>query len=137
MFGFIKTIFIGLLTSIVNASCQNLHSQVINGARLNLLLSIYILMNTVKDYITIHLGLTQIDMSEVAILLMTYPIPYTFQIKAKSLSFFKMITAINESKILTKYVSCKCERKSDGRKLRSNQNSDNYKRRCDCKNLKK
>ena len=58
MFGFIKTIFIGLLTSIVNALCQNLHSQVINGARLNLLLSIYILMNTVKDYITIHLGLT-------------------------------------------------------------------------------
>ena len=76
-------------------------------------------------------------MSEVAILLMTYPIPYRFQIKVKSLSFFKMITSINESKILTKYVSCKCECKSDVRKLSSNQNSDNYKRHCDCKNLKK
>ena len=58
MFGFIKTIFIGLLTIIVNASCRNLHAHVINGARLNLLLLIDILMNTVKDYITIYLALT-------------------------------------------------------------------------------
>ena len=32
-----------------------------------------------------------------------------------------MITSINESKLLTKYVSCKCECKSDVRKLSSNQ----------------
>ena len=32
-----------------------------------------------------------------------------------------MVTGTNESKILTKYTSCKCKYKSDGRKYNSDQ----------------
>ena len=37
------------------------------------------------------------------------------------LSILNMITGINESKILTKFVSCKCKCKFDGRKCNSKQ----------------
>ena len=67
----------------------------------NSTLLFYILMNTVKNYPTIHLRLNWIDMLEVVILLMTYLIKYVFQIK---LSVFNMIKGINESKTLTKQI---------------------------------
>ena len=38
-----------------------------------------------------------------------------------NLSLFNMITGINQSKILTKHVSCKCKCKLDGRECNSNQ----------------
>ena len=38
-----------------------------------------------------------------------------------NLSVFNMITGINESKMLTKHISCKYECKLDGRKCNSNQ----------------
>ena len=40
-------------------------------------------MNIVKEYITIHLQLIKIDVSEVAILLMIHLIEYAFQTKQK------------------------------------------------------
>ena len=48
-----------------------------------------------------------------------------------------MITGTNESKILAKHISCKCECKFGGRKCNPNQkwNSDKY--QCECKTLKK
>ena len=52
------------------------------------------------------------------------------------LNFFYIITGINESKILTKHVSCKCECKFYGRKYDSNQKWNNHKCRCECKNPK-
>ena len=48
-----------------------------------------------------------------------------------------MITGANESKILTKHISCKCECKFDGKKCNSNQKWNNDKCWCGCKNLKK
>ena len=52
MFGLIKKMFIGLLTSLVNASnharCVSLSNQI--QTRFYLLLLIYILINTVKNY---------------------------------------------------------------------------------------
>ena len=39
-----------------------------------------------------------------------------------NLNIFHIITGINESKILTKHISCKCQYKFDGRKCKSNQN---------------
>ena len=51
--------------------------------KFNLLLLIYILMNTVKNYSTINLWLNEIDALEVVILLMTYLIKYVFQKKNK------------------------------------------------------
>ena len=44
-----------------------------------------------------------------------------------------MITGINESKTLTKHISCKCKCKFDGRKCHSDQWWNNNKCRCDCR----
>ena len=46
----------------------------------DLSLIIYILMNIVKNFTTIHLWLYYIDVLDVVILLMTYLIKYVFQI---------------------------------------------------------
>ena len=44
-----------------------------------------------------------------------------------------MITKINESKTFTKYISCECKCKFDGRKCNSNQRRNNHKCRCEGK----
>ena len=44
-----------------------------------------------------------------------------------------MITGINEWKILTKHISCKCKCKFHARKCTSNQRWNNNKYRCECK----
>ena len=77
----------------------------------------------------------KIDIWEVVILLIIYPIEYVFQ--TKRLSVFYIITGINQSKVLTKHISYKCECKFDGRKSNSNQNWNNDKCRCECKNPEK
>ena len=52
-----------------------------------------------------------------------------------NLSVFNMITGINESKILTKDISCECKCKLDGRKCNSDQWWINDKCRCEYKKL--
>ena len=51
-------------------------------------------------------------------------------------SAFNMISGINESKILTKHISCKCKCKFEGKKCNSNQKWNNHKCWCECKSLK-
>ena len=46
-----------------------------------------------------------------------------------------MITRINESKTLTKYISCECKCKSDGLRCDSNQLWNNDKCPCECKKI--
>ena len=70
-------------------------------------------MNTVKNYTTTRLELDQIDVLEGVILLMTYLPNKTVDL---NLSVFNMITGINESKTLTKHISCECKCKCDRRK---------------------
>ena len=50
-----------------------------------------------------------------------------------NLSIFNIITRLNESKTLTKHISCKCKCKFDGRKCNSNQSWNNVK----CRFVKK
>ena len=50
-----------------------------------------------------------------------------------NLSVFNMITGINESKKLTKHISCKCKCRFDGRKCNSDQWWNNDKCLCKCK----
>ena len=58
MFRFVITIFITWLTSLVNVlAIQYVYPQVIKNAKLNLILLIYMLINTMKNYTTIHSGL--------------------------------------------------------------------------------
>ena len=54
-----------------------------------------------------------------------------------NLSVINMVTGINESKILTKHITCKCKCKFDGRKCNLSQKWTNNKFRCECKNPKK
>ena len=53
--------------------------------------------------------------------------------KDLNLSVCNIITGINESKILTKDVSCECKCKFDGRKCNLNQKWNNDKCQCECK----
>ena len=50
-----------------------------------------------------------------------------------NLSVFNIITEKNESKTLTKHISCECKGKFDGRKWNSNQKWNNDKCRSGCK----
>ena len=52
------------------------------------------------------------------------------------LNIFNMFIGINESKILTKHISCKCKCQFDGIKCNLNQNWNNDKCWCKCKNKK-
>ena len=83
-------------------------------------LSIQILMNTIKDYVAIHIWLIYIDVPEVVIPLMIHPIIYISQTKAylrENLRVFDMVTGINESKTLAEHISCKCKCKYDGKNV--------------------
>ena len=92
---------------------QNIYPQLIKKVRLNLLLLIYILMDTFKNYTNIN------DLSDKA----------CFPNKTEDLNtnVFNMITRKNELKILTQHAPCKCECRLDGRKSNLNQNWNNYK----------
>ena len=50
-----------------------------------------------------------------------------------NLSIFKMITRKNETKTLTKHISCECKCRFDERKCNSDQRWNNDKCRCECK----
>ena len=56
--------------------------------------------------------------------------------KHLNVSFFNMIAAINESKIITKRISCKCECNFRSRKCNFSQNWNKDGCRCECKNQK-
>ena len=62
---------------------QNAFRLVIRNERFNLLLLIYILMNTVKNLTTICLQLNYRNVLEVAILSLTYLIKYVFETTQK------------------------------------------------------
>ena len=53
-----------------------------------------------------------------------------------NLHAFNMITGINESRILTKHISCKCECKFYSKKSNSNQKWNKNKCRCECESPK-
>ena len=93
-------------------------------------------MSVVKNYVRIRLQLIQIDVLEVAILLVTYLVYYVFQSKQKILHVFNMITGINKSEILAKHIWCKCKSKVDSKKCNSNQKRNNDKCQFECKNPK-
>ena len=103
-----------------------------SNVRLNLLSLIYILMNTRKDYVTIHLQLTEIDVLEVVTLLNLYNrIRVPKKTKDLNLNVTNIITEIIESKILAKHEIMQMY--FDGRKCNTNQKWNKNKCRCEYK----
>ena len=88
-------------------------------------------MNTLKDYITQRLHRyvrscnTPNDLSN--------KVCVPNKTEDLNLSVFNMITRINESKTLTKHISCEYICKFDDKKCNSNQKWNNDKFRCQCK----
>ena len=69
----------------------------------------YILMNTFKNFTTIHFQLSKANVLE-------FVKPYVpNKTEDLNLGFFNMIATINESKILTGHISCKGKCKLDGK----------------------
>ena len=123
MFGLIRKIFIGLLTGLVNGSnctkCVLLSSQkgMIQPTLINLHPNEYseefhCSLFTVK--LDRYVGSCNIHND----LFNKVYIPN--KTEDLNLSVFNMITDINESKTLTKHISCECKRKLDGTKCNSN-----------------
>ena len=82
-----------------------------------------------KDYITIHLGLIQIEVMEIIIVSMIHLVADVFQTKQEiqMYVFLNVITRMNGSKTLTKHISCGCKCKFMGRTRNSNQKWNNNK----------
>ena len=136
MFGLIKKTFMGLLISIVNASnhtkCVSLSNQkcTIQPTPINLHPNEH---SQEFHYYSFALKLDRCfgrcnnlnDLSNKAC------VPN--KTEDLNLSMFNMITGMNESKTLTKHISCECKSRFDGRKCNSNQWWNNSKCRCECK----
>ena len=124
MFGLIKKLFIGLLSSIVSGSnhtkCVSLSNQkyeirptLVNFYPNDYSQKFYYYPFSVKSDRFVGSCNTLNDLSnKVCILSKTEDL---------NLSIFNMVTGINESKTLTKHISCECKCKFDETKCESNQ----------------
>ena len=139
MFDFIKKIFIGFLTSILNASNHTKRVSLSNQKF------------TTQPIIDLHPNKYNRGLRYYPFVINLYwcaencntlnDLSNKICIRNKTedlnLSVFIMITGINESKILTKHTSCKCKFKLDCKKSNSNQNWNKDKCWCEYKNPKK
>ena len=141
MFGLTKKIFIGLLTSLVNgynhARCVSLINQKyqIQLSLVNLNPNEYSqefhhYLYAVKLDRCVGSGNTLNDLSN-SFFYLKVSIPNKKE--DLNLSVLNIITGINESKTLTKHISCECKCKLDGTKCNSNQWWNNNNCRCECK----
>ena len=136
MYGLMKKMFIGLLTGLVNRSnhtkCISLSNQKceIQPALINLHPN-----ENSQEFryypFAIKLGVgscnTLNDLSK--------KVCISNKMEHLNVSVFNMIKEINESKTLTKHVSCECKCKFDRTKCKSNQWWNNDKCLCECKKV--
>ena len=138
MFGIIKKMHIVLLSSKVDAyNIQNVLGKVIKNVKFNLLLLTYILMNTVKNFTTypFSIKLNRFVGSWNTLNDLSNKLCIPNKTEDLKLSVFNMITRVNESKTLTKDISCKCKCKFDSRDCNLNQWWNNNKCWCECKKI--
>ena len=130
MFGIIKKMFIVLLTSIVNASnhtkCVSLNNQkcMIQPTLINLHPNEY---SQEFHYYPFVVKLDRCAGRCNNINDLSNKVCVPNKIEDLNLSVFNMITGLNESKTLTKHISCKCKCKFDETKCNSNQQWNNDK----------
>ena len=124
MFGLIKKIFIGLLTGIVSESnhkkCMLLSNQkcMIQPTLINLHPNEY---SQKCHYYPFAVYLDRCVESFNTLNDLSIKVCVQNKTEDLNLSVFNTITRINESKTLTKHISCECESKLDETKCTSNQ----------------
>ena len=129
MFGLIKKMFIELLTGLFNESnhtkCVSLSNQkrMIQPTLINLHPNEY---SQELHYFPFAVNLDRCVGSCNTLNDLSNKVCVSNKTEDLNIHAFNMITKINESKILTKDISCKCKCNFDGRKSNSNQkwNSD-------------
>ena len=85
-------------------------------------------MNTAKNFTTTHLRLNQIDVGSCNTFNdLSNKVCVPSKTEDLNVSVFNMKTGINESKTITKHISCKCKCNFYGRKCNSNQQQNNHK----------
>ena len=130
MFGFIKKIFIGLLTGVVNAyshkKCVSLSSRQckIQPTLINLHPNEY---SQGLHYYPFTVNLDRCAGSCNTLNDLSNKLYVPNKTADLNLSAFSMIKRTNASKALTKHISCECKCKFDGRKCNSNQKRNNDK----------
>ena len=130
MFGFIKNIFIGLFTSIVNASNHTKYVSLSNQKCTTQSTVINLDPNECTQRLRYHSFVVNLDIrirSCNTLNDLSNKLCVLNKIEDFHLSIFTMITRINESKTLTKHISCERKRKFDFRKSNSNQKWNNDK----------
>ena len=139
MFVFIKKMFIGLLTSIVNVSnhtkCISLNNQqcMTQPTAINLRPNKY---TKGLHYYPFAVNLDAYVESCNTLNDLSNKVCVPNKTEDLNLSVFNIITGINELITLAKHISCKCKYKIDGRKCNSRRNGNNVKCQYECKNPK-
>ena len=136
MFGLIKKIFIGLLTGIGNRSnhtkCISWSNQkcMTQPTLINLYSNEY---SQEFHYYPFAVKLDRCAGSCNTLNDLSNKVCVPNKTEDLNLSVFNMITGINESKTLTKHISCECKCRFDRRKCNSDQWWNNDKCRRECK----
>ena len=136
MFRLIKNIFIGLLTGLVNGSnhtkCLSLSNRKceIEHNLINLHPDEY---RQEFHYYPFAVKLDRCVGSNNTLNDLSNKVCIPNKTEHLNLSILNMITGINESKTLTKHISCEWKCKFDGPKFKSNQWWNNDKGLCECK----
>ena len=140
MFWFIKKVYVGLLTSTVNASNHTKLTSISNQKCTTQRTLINLKPNEFTQALTYSSFAVKLDRCAGGCDTLNYlssKVRVPNKTEDLNLSVFHMITRINEWEILAKHVSCKCECTFDIRKYNSNQNWNNDKCWCKCKSKKK
>ena len=125
MLGLIKKIFIGLLTGLVNGSN---HRKFVSLSNQKYMIQHATLLNLHPNkysqhfhYYAFAVKLDKCIGSCNTLDDLSNKVCIPNKIEDLNLSVFNMITGINESKTLTKHISCECECRFDRAKCNSNQ----------------
>ena len=136
MFGFIKKMFHGLLTSIINAPNHTKYIYLNNQQCTNQPTHINLHPNESTQglcYYPFAVTLDRYTGSCNTLNDLSNRVCVPNKTEDLDLSIFNMIAGISDLKILTKHVSCKCKCKFDGKICNSNQKWNYEKCWCDCK----
>ena len=121
MFGFIKNIFIGLITGLVNASNHTKCVSLTNQKCMTQPTIINLHPNEYTQGLHYYPFTVNLDSCIVSCNTLNDLSKMCSKQNRITLSKFNMITEMNELKKLTKHISCECKCKFDGRKFHSNQ----------------